>query len=82
MFSRIHSVFYFLDQYIDQCQILIGYVCLSFYLIDIKPWHNDPKVLKFSARTFLGIHSCSSGFIQDFLDHYVDQCRFNDVHVG
>ena len=27
-------------------------------------------------------HSCSSCFIQDFRDHYVDQCRFNDVHVG
>ena len=21
-------------------------------------------------------------FMQDFLDHYVDQCLFNDVHVG
>ena len=24
---------------------------------------------------------CSSGFIQDLLDHYVYSCRFNDVHV-
>ena len=47
-----------------------------------KPWLNDSYVLKFSAMTFLRIHSCSSGFIQDFLDHYVDQCRLNDVHVN
>ena len=32
--------------------------------------------------TFKKNHSCSSGFIRDFLDHYVDRCRFNDVHVG
>ena len=30
----------------------------------------------------LRIHSCSSGFIQDFLNHYADRCRFNDVYVG
>ena len=27
------------------------------------------------------IHSCSSGFIQDFVDHYVDRCRLNDVSL-
>ena len=26
--------------------------------------------------------SCFSGFIQDFLAPYVDQCRVNDVNVG
>ena len=31
---------------------------------------------------FQRISSCSSGFIRDFLDHYVNRCRFNDVHVG
>ena len=30
---------------------------------------------------FLRIHSCSSGFMQDFLDYYVGRCRFNDVQV-
>ena len=61
---------------------LIGYFSFGFYPIDFKPWHNDSYVLKFTAMTFLGIHSCSPGFIQDFPDQYVDQCRFNDVHVG
>ena len=32
--------------------------------------------------TFLSYRSCSSGFIQDFLDLYVDQCWFNVVNVG
>ena len=32
--------------------------------------------------TFLSHTSCSSRFIQDFLDHYVDQCWYNDVLVG
>ena len=31
---------------------------------------------------FWRILSWSSGLIQHFLDHYVDRCRFNDVHVG
>ena len=61
----------------DQCQILMGYFSLHFYQIAFKPW-----VLTFYAMTFFRIHSCSSGFIQDFLDHYADRCRFNDVHVG
>ena len=58
------------------------YFSLSFYPIDFKPWHNDPYVLERCAMTFLSHKSCSSGFIQDFLDHYVDQCWYNDVHVG
>ena len=31
--------------------------------------------------TFLSHTLFSSVFIQDFLDHYVDRCRFNDLHV-
>ena len=31
---------------------------------------------------FLRIRNSSSGFIQHFLDYYVDRCQFNDVHVG
>ena len=57
----------------------MGYFSVSFYEIDFKHWHNDSYVLKFYAMTFLGIHSFSSEFIQDFLDHYVDRCN---VHVG
>ena len=30
----------------------------------------------------LRIPSCSARFMQDFLDHYMDRFRFNDVHVG
>ena len=33
------------------------------------------------VMTFQGHTLCSSGFIQDFLDHHVDWCRLNDVHV-
>ena len=40
-----------------------------FHPIDFKPWHYDPHVLRFIAKTFLRILSLSSGFIQDFLDH-------------
>ena len=34
--------------------------------------------------SFLRIPSCSSGFIQDFLDHYrcANRCRANDKHGG
>ena len=32
----------FLDHYMDQCQILMGYFSLSFNPIDLKPWHNEP----------------------------------------
>ena len=35
-----------------------GFVSLSFYPIDFKPWHNDTLVLERCT-------SCSSGFIQD-----------------
>ena len=64
----------------DQCQILN--FPLSFYPIDFKPWQNDPYVRKFYAMTLLIIHSCSSGFIQDFREHYVDGCRSEYVDVG
>ena len=37
----------------------------SFHPINFKPW-----VLGRCAMTFLGHTSCSSGFFQDFLDHY------------
>ena len=53
-------------------QILVCYFALSFHPIDFTPWHNDPYVLRCYAMTFLRIPSCSSGFIQDFLDHYID----------
>ena len=36
--------------------------------------------MKFYAMTLLKMHSCSTGF--NFLDHYVDGCRSNDVDVG
>ena len=63
------------------------YFSLSFYPIDFKPWHNElgfgeVYFSKSFSKTFLSHTSCSSGFIQDFLNHYVDQCRFNYVHVG
>ena len=32
----------FLDHYMDQCQILMGFFSQSFYLIDFKPWQNEP----------------------------------------
>ena len=32
--------------------------------------------------TLLRIHSWFFGFVQDFLDHYVDGFRSNDVDVG
>ena len=54
----------------------MGDFSLSCYPIDFKPWHNDSKILKFYTM------SCSSGFVQDFLDHYVDGFRSNDVDVG
>ena len=59
-----------------------GYFSLSFYLIDFKPWHDDPWVLGRCSMTFLSHRSCLSGFIQNFLKHYVDQCWFNVVNVG
>ena len=31
----------YLDHYMNQCQILIGYFSRSFYLIDFKRWHNE-----------------------------------------
>ena len=31
--------------------------------------------------TFLSHPLGPFGFIRDFLDHYVDRCRINDVHV-
>ena len=66
----------------DQCQILMGNFSLNLYPIDFKTSHNDPLVLKMNAMNSLGIHSCSTGFIQDFLDHYADECWSNDVDVG
>ena len=29
------------------------YLSLSFYLINFKPWHNEPQVLRLIAMTFL-----------------------------
>ena len=72
----------FIQDFLNQCQILMDNFSLIFHKIDFKPWHNDPYVLKFYAMTLLRIHTCSYGFIQDFLDHYVDGCRSNDVNVG
>ena len=59
-----------------------GYFSLSFCPIDFKPWHNDPCVLGRCAVTFLRIPNCSSGYVQDFVDHYVDQCWYIDLVVG
>ena len=52
--------------------------------INFKPWHNDHYVGYWGGLPylFLRIPSCSSGFIQDFLNHYVNRCRLNDVHFG
>ena len=57
------------------------YFSISFYPIYFKSWHNDPYVLGRCAMPFLSHTSCSSGFIQDFLDHYADQCWYKVVHV-
>ena len=59
------------------------YYSLSCYPIDFKPWHkyNDSYVWGRCTMTFLSHTSCSSGLDQDFLDHYVDQCRHIDVNT-
>ena len=60
------------------------YFSRSCYPIDFKPWHNDPYVLGMRGcdMTLLSHTSCSLGFVQDFLDHYLDQCWHINVHVG
>ena len=68
----------FLALYVQKLEC---YFPLRFNPISFKPWHNDPYVLGRCVITFKRIPSCSSRFIQDFMDHYVDRCRFNDVHV-
>ena len=50
--------------------------------IDFKPWQNDSYVLGRCAMTFIRIPSCSIGFVQDFVDHFVDQCWYIDLLVG
>ena len=61
-------------KYIKFCSDLDTFIILCrglFLPIDFKPWHNDSYVLGRCAMTFQSIPSCSSGFIQDFLDHPV-----------
>ena len=46
------------------------YFSLSLYPINMKFGHDIPRVLRYSAMTFLSRTSCSSGFIRDSLDPY------------
>ena len=57
------------------------YFSLSFYLINFKHRHNDYFVSRYYAMTFLRFLNCPYGFIQNLLDHYVDLCLINSVHV-
>ena len=42
----------------------------GFYLINMTFGHHIPRIVWYSAMTFLRHPSRSSGFIQDFLEHY------------
>ena len=63
-------------KYIDFCPVLLTYYavqvfCGRFYPINMKFGHDIPRVVRRCAMTFLSHPSCSSGFIHDFLDHYI-----------
>ena len=45
---------------------------LSFYPINMEFGHHIPRVVGRCAMTFLSHSACSSGIIQDFLDHSLE----------
>ena len=47
------------------CSFLRRYFSPSFYPINMKFGHDIPKVVRYTAVTFLSHPSCSCGFIQD-----------------
>ena len=52
-----------------------SYFSLSFHPINMEFAHHIPRVVRYCAMTFLSHSACSSGFIQDFLDHFALQMQ-------
>ena len=61
-------------------QVFFGsYFPLTFYPISMQFGHDIPRVVRYSA-IILSLYS--SGFVQNLLDHYMDQCQFFHFSLG
>ena len=82
-FFRIHScssgiIQDFLDHYMDQCQIFMGYFSLGFCLIDFKPWSHG---LNIRCESYNELHLYLNGSTESMATFvYLSVIRVNVLH--